>query len=225
MIARLALRRAYYRLRTQLKGESPLFSVLDHCWRKTPVAWRCQWQHQPLLVIDGEMSALDVEAGHLLSLGWVRIVQGAIVLDSAEHHYLLTEDSVGQSASIHHIRDCDLDAGQSQQAIITRLLELAAGHVLVFHHARLDLAYLNRACLQLYGAPLLMPYVDTLQLEQRRLQRREQLLPAAGLRLDACRARYNLPAYPSHDALTDALATAELLLAQLAHSGDPWLRL
>ena len=35
--------------------------------------------------------------------------------------------------------------------------------------------------------------------------------------MGACRRRYQLPDYHGHNALWDALATAELLLAQLAH--------
>ncbi|HCM04525.1 MAG TPA: 3'-5' exonuclease, partial [Oceanospirillales bacterium] len=31
--------------------------------------------------------------------------------------------------------------------------------------------------------------------------------------------RYNLPAYPAHNALMDALSAAELLLAQLDYKG------
>jgi len=37
------------------------------------------------------------------------------------------------------------------------------------------------------------------------------------LRLTDCRSRYSLPAYHNHNALTDALATAELLIAQLQY--------
>jgi DNA polymerase-3 subunit epsilon len=40
------------------------------------------------------------------------------------------------------------------------------------------------------------------------------------LRLDALRAAYNLPRYPAHNALSDALATAELFLALLQHQSD-----
>ena len=41
------------------------------------------------------------------------------------------------------------------------------------------------------------------------------------LRLDSSRKRYNLPTYTPHHALTDAIATAELLQAQLAHYYKP----
>ena len=97
------------------------------------------------------------------------------------------------------------------------------GRVLVFHNAVLDNAYLNRLSRTLYGAPLCLPTVCTLQLERRRLHRRDRAIKPGDLRLAACRARYGLPPYPSHNALWDALATAELLLAQAgrASGGKP----
>ncbi len=53
---------------------------------------------------------------------------------------------VGQSATIHVIRDSDLRAGLGAREVMDYLLQQAAGKVLVFHHAGLDLAYLNRIC-------------------------------------------------------------------------------
>ena len=79
-----------------------------------------------------------------------------------------------------------------------------------------DLAFQDRATRSLYGAPLLLPVADTMAIEHRQLKRRDTAIRAGDLRLQACRARHNLPAYPAHNALSDALATAELLLAQLA---------
>ena len=50
------------------------------------------------------------------------------------------------------------------------------------------------------------------------------------IRLADSRGRYGLPHYSSHDALVDALATAELFMAQIRHHfspetpiGDLWL--
>ncbi len=100
-----------------------------------------------------------------------------------------------------------------------RFLQVAVGRVLVFHHAQLDMAYLNRCSRRLFGAPLLLPVVDTLALERGALERRDVSLRANSLRLASCRARYGLPPGWVHNALTDALATAELLLAQISHKG------
>jgi DNA polymerase-3 subunit epsilon len=99
-------------------------------------------------------------------------------------------------------------------------LAAAAGAVLVFHNAALDLAYLNRSSERYFSAPLLLPTVDTLALEHARLSRQGRVVKPGDLRLHACRNRYNLPAYPVHNALSDALATAELLIAQAKHRGS-----
>ncbi len=45
--------------------------------------------------------------------------------------------------------------------------------------------------------------------------------PLPSVRLPDCRQRYGLPAYQLHHATVDAMATAELLQAQLAHHYPP----
>lgn len=171
------------------------------------------------LVADLETTSLDAGSGEIASIGWVPIKNGVIQLAEAEHHFSKIDAGVGQSAVIHQIRDSELDGATSITAIMNRFLEVAAGKVLVFHNAELDMAFLNCLSKKLYAVPVLAPVVDTLQLERRRLLRNESVLQSGVLRLHSCRQRYNLPDYPGHDALTDALATAELLLAWAACSG------
>ena len=55
--------------------------------------------------------------------------------------------------------------------------------------------------------------IDTEVLARRRLQRRNQPYRPGELRLSGLRERYQLPRYRAHNALSDALATAELFLA------------
>jgi DNA polymerase-3 subunit epsilon len=99
--------------------------------------------------------------------------------------------------------------------VVDRFLKVAAGKILVFHHAPLDMAYLNQASMELFSSPLLLPVMDTLAIEKKKLLRQQDHIKTGELRLAECRSRYNLPAYPAHNALMDALAAAELLLAQL----------
>lgn len=61
-----------------------------------------------------------------------------------------------------------------------------------------------------------MPVVDTQYLAARRLQRAHQPVVEGGLRLSNLRRQYHLPRYQAHNALSDALACAELFLAQVA---------
>tara|TARA_R110001592_G_scaffold337300_1_gene623760 strand:+ start:385376 stop:386044 length:669 start_codon:yes stop_codon:yes gene_type:complete len=190
---------------------------LQRCWQTALPASGQDWRQVPFLVVDAEMSSLDVNEGELLSVGWVVIEAGAIALDSARHHLVRPEHSVGQSATIHSLRDCELAAAQGSAEVLAQLLLAAAGKVLVFHHAALDMTYLNGLCRRVFNAPLLLPCVDTLLQEESVLRRRGQPIKPGDLRLHACRQRYQLPVYPGHNALLDALATAELLLAMAAH--------
>ena len=166
------------------------------------------------------MSSLDARTGHLLSLAWVPVDGAIIHAGRGEHRLLLATGDVGDSATIHGIRDRDLVQGEDPGTVLSAFLAAAAGRIAVFHHAPLDLAFLNRLHRRCYGLPLSLSVIDTLARERRRRQRRGLLIAPGDLTLAACRRHYGLPDYPAHDALGDALATAELLLAQLVHAGE-----
>jgi DNA polymerase-3 subunit epsilon len=190
-------------------------AVLKDFWSVPHPSRRADWRDVEFLVVDAEMSSLDPEQGELLSLGWVAVSRASIALDSAHHRLIRPAGPVGQSATIHQLRDCEVAVGVSPSQALDELIDAARGHVLVFHHAPLDLAYLDRLCIAEHGAPLLQPHLCTLQIERRLLERSEQPIEQGDLTLAGCRRRYHLPNYRGHNALRDALATAELLLAQL----------
>ena len=197
---------------------------LKACWRAPLPSPATPFNRLELLVCDGEMSGLDPARDELLSLGWVRISGGEQVLGSAELHLIRPRGSVGSSATVHRLRDFDLAAAESADEVLRRFLAAAQGRVLVFHHAPLDRAFLDALALRAFGAPLLLPVIDTLALERRQLLRREAAVAPGALRLQACRERYGLAAHAAHSALADAVATGELLLAHVARRG-PGLRL
>lgn len=141
-------------------------------------------------------------------MGRVPIKNGAIQLAEAEHHFSKIDSGVGKSAVIHQIRYSELDDAVSVTAIMYRFLDVAAGKVLVFHNADLDMTFVNCLSKKLYAAPVLASVVDTLQLEKRRLLSNESVLQLGVWRLHSCRQCYNLPDYPAHDALTDAVGLA-----------------
>jgi DNA polymerase-3 subunit epsilon len=62
-----------------------------------------------------------------------------------------------------------------------------------------------------------MPVVGTLLQEEALLRRHGRIIEPGALRLQDCRSRYNLLHFHGHNALLDALATAELLIAMAAH--------
>lgn len=62
-----------------------------------------------------------------------------------------------------------------------------------------------------------MPLVGTLLQEEALLRRHGRIIEPGALRSQDCRSRYNLLHFHGHNALLDALATAELLIAMAAH--------
>ena len=171
------------------------------------------------LAVDLETSGLDAETDEILSIGYVPVIDGRVRLDGAAHHLVRPRRRVpAETAVIHGLLDDALGTAPPLAEVLPRLLEALNGRVAIAHHARIERRFLSAACRRLYGQPLDAPFVCTLALERRFLALRSQPVEDGGLRLGASRARYGLPRYPVHNALTDALATAELFLAQAAHA-------
>jgi DNA polymerase-3 subunit epsilon len=169
--------------------------------------------------LDIETTGLDASTAEMLSIGWVLVKKARVEIGTAVSRLVRPPGEVGDSATVHGLTDTVVEAGHDVLTVLPQVLEVLEGRTLVVHFAGLDKALLDRLCLQHYGAPLLVPVVDTLALEQRLVQRRHHLDDKRSLRLSALRSDYNLPRYSAHDALADAIATAELLLAMVAARG------
>lgn len=187
---------------------------------------RADARHLEYLALDLETTGLDPASDRIVSVGWVPISDRRIHVGGARHLFLSIDGSVAQSATIHHIRDRDLADGVSEREALCHVLQALRGRVLLVHHAPVDLRFLQAACRRHCGVPLHARVVDTLTLALARKRRGRGPIPDDALRLPALRDAYNLPRYPVHDALTDALATAELFLAMLPRwAGDEALPL
>lgn len=210
----LAIRR---RLARRRRPAPPLAALLEN---RLPAA-STRFRELELLCLDVETTGLDARRDEILSLGWVIVREGRVDLSTASSLLVRPTTVVGDSATIHGLTDSAVAEGGSLPAILEQLLDKLANRVLVVHHAGLDKALLDRECRHRYGAPLLVPVIDTLAVETRSRQRRQVTTTGAALSLAALRTAYGLPRYGAHDALTDALATAELLLAMVARRGGP----
>jgi len=175
-----------------------------------------------LLALDFETTGLDSRTEAILSIGYVVIRDNRILLRESAYHQIQVNTPIPeQSVRIHHITDVRAQAGAHLSSVMPVLLQALAGRVLLAHHAGIERGFLNAACRRLYGHPLPLRSIDTLALERRRVGRR-QTVPARGqLRLFNLREHYGLPRYQAHNALSDAIATAELFLVQAAQiKGD-----
>ncbi len=169
-------------------------------------------------VLDFETTGLDHQRDHIISLGFTHIKNGRIQLNESQHLLIKTEKKLtSDNVSIHQITDDEVSRGISIKAMMNLLLQHMAGQVVVAHHQQIEYLFIQQLSQQLYGHPLPMLMVDTLLLEQKRLQRLQRLIKPNQLRLFNLRDQYHLPRYHAHNALEDAIATAELLLAQIKH--------
>lgn len=168
------------------------------------------------LVLDCEMSGLNPNKNQLLSVGWVMIEQGRIVNSSAKHLLIHADRGAGDSCKIHGLLDSSLAGANSVAAVLMLLMKQIPGAVLVFHHASLDLRFLQKATIENFRCPLLLSYVDTMAIEKQRIHLQGKTMR---LRLAQCREHYGLPTGSQHNALADAQATAELFLAQASYLG------
>ena len=77
--------------------------------------------------------------------------------------------------------------------------------------------FLQYTCKKLYGLAPVFPIIDTLMIARKRLDQRTSLYSPNDLRLFNLRESHELPRYKAHNALSDALATAELFLAEIEY--------
>ena len=176
-----------------------------------------------MVALDLETTGLDARRDHIVAAGWVLISGERILMSSAREVRVqnAAAKGVGQSATIHGIVDSDLVDADTAESMLGQLLPELAGRVIVAHAAPIERGFLGALLRRLGGVPLANPIVDTMAVERK-------LIEATGgavrelhgdLTLDACRARHGLADYQRHSAGADALACAELLLAQLARLG------
>ena len=167
-----------------------------------------------MVAIDLETTGLDPKKDAILSIGLVHIDGWGIKLGTAWHRIVNIETVIpGESAIIHHITNDAAAAGTPLEDLLPEVLQRLAGKPIVVHYSPIEQKFLDAACRKLYGAPFVVPIIDTLEIAQRVFERRNHLIQPGDLRLFNLRPRYNLPQYKAHNALSDALATAELFLA------------
>ena len=170
----------------------------------------------PLLAVDFETTGLNPVTDDLLSVGFVAVNGAEIDLGASGRFVIRGAAEVGQSATVHGITDDELARGVGLEQAITATVEALRGRVLLAHFSDIEEVFLDRACRSLFGAGLPCPTVDTMMLHYRVL---EESNTRGSVRLWAAREHFGLPVYRAHEALTDAMACAELYLAQLAELG------
>ncbi|MFC0269518.1 3'-5' exonuclease [Kushneria aurantia] len=188
---------------------------------------RTPMEEVPLVALDFETTGLDPGRHSIVSVGIQPFSMRRIPVAQGYYRVVRPRRALSSSSVVHHrLTHSALAEAPRFDEVIGEVLERLAGRLVVVHYTRIEREFLDAAARHYLGEPLLFPLIDTMAIEaylHRRpawYQRLRGRRPAS-LRLHPSRERYGLPAYQAHHALTDALATAELLQAQMAWHYDP----
>lgn len=184
----------------------------------------------PLIAMDFETTGLDPATDGIVSIGLVPMSLERIGASASRHWIVRPRVPLDEkSVTLHGITDSQVRDAPDLDEILGEVLGCMAGRVAIVHCRELERQFLNTALKVRINEGIVFPVIDTMELEARIYRKQktgliERLLgrkPQASIRLAASRERFGLPRYHPHHALTDALASAELLQAQIAHRFSP----
>lgn len=181
------------------------------------------------LSMDFETTGLNPEKDDIISVGTVPFNLQRIFVNRAKYWTVRPREKLEEeSVIIHGITHTDILDAPDLSVIFEQILNEMAGKIVVVHCQQIERQFFERALMTRINKGIEFPVVDTMVLESKIQQKlrggiwhRLKGKKPQSIRLGACRQRYGLPVYPPHHALTDAIATAELLQAQIAHHYDP----
>lgn len=226
------------RKRAKLAGKVPPGPLKDF-FDTPPDPQKTPLYSAKLLAVDIETTGLDPRRDIVLSMGFVPLDGLSITLRGAGGGVVRpprrgaraadnapapggarSHGEVGQSAAVHGLTDDVVAQGVPLEQALDELLVALRGRVLLAHFVTIERDFLSAACRAIHGVDLPLTVVDTLELQRLIVGGPEGQVRSGALRLAAAREHFGLPRYRAHDALTDALACAELYLAQVTRLGQ-----
>lgn len=192
----------------------------------------------PLVALDFETTGLDADRHSIISIGLVPFTLSGIQLGKAWHQIVRPQLPLQQdTVTIHGITHSEIEHAPDLTDVLDTLFQHLNGRIPVVHYRNIERPFLNRALQWRLKEQLRFPVIDTMAIEahlhpKRNPSRWQQLMgkQPISIRLADSRTRYGLPHYAGHNALIDAIATAELFQAQVQHHfgtdtpiGDLWV--
>ena len=167
------------------------------------------------IVLDIETTGLDSEADSILSLGWVKVTNHKVDLSTCRHFYINNCTQVRpETAIINHITPQMLASGVSLDEAMAQLFTTSRGTILVAHGCISEADFMARYLKVTFNVEdLPIVWLDTMNIEKS-LSKAVSHDDDVDVTLSGTRQRYGLPEYNGHNALADAVATAELFLVQ-----------
>lgn len=191
-------------------------------WRAQPPAELfIPWDQARYVVVDVETTGLDLRADTLISIGAVAVVNGKIALGDS-FYVVLKQPAASDKRNIliHGISGAAQLEGEPPVDALLTFLEYLGKAPLVAFHVAFDETMIKRAMRDFLGLPFKHPWLDLAYVMPalnpplaRKYRALDDWIGHAAIRIDA-----------RHNALADALATAQLLQVALAQAGKNNIR-
>jgi DNA polymerase-3 subunit epsilon len=179
-------------------------------------AGRTPWRQASYCAVDLELSGRDPRQHEIVSFGAMPIEDGRVQLGAAVHGRVRPLRPPSEaSIRVHGLRSADLADAPPLEIAIDPLLKVMAGRVPVVHVAAVERGFL-RPALRQQGLRLRGPMIDTSVLGLVWLHERDGSGPPRASLAELTRA-LGLPSHHPHDAVGDALTTAQLFVALATH--------
>jgi DNA polymerase III subunit epsilon len=175
-------------------------------------ARRAPWRSVDLVALDFEATGIDFERDTIISFGAVPIRQGRIEIGDCLYELVHPGEiePSRESIVVHGLRPLDLVDAPSLESAKAALSSVMEGRFLVVWWAPVEAGFLNK----LFGG-------GTRSWLRRAVDVRDLLIGhegtgASGLTLTEAAERYGVPVVDPHQALDDALVTAQLFMVMAA---------
>ena len=189
-----------------------------------------RWDQVVFWSLDLETSGLKPDSDRIISVGMVPI-RGGVIRYGERFHRLVRPaelDSLStEGIRAHHILPAELSGAPPLADVLPEIDRRLREGVLLVHYRELDVQFLRGAygrCGMTWPKPRVVETVDLVLVWHYRQQQWTPHPPPPRTSLPDARSAFHLPEYPTHDALSDALATAELFLVLRERLGLEKLR-
>lgn len=187
--------------------------------------FRFMWDKPPAnewVALDCETTGLNVKTDDIIAIGAVRI-QGNRIVTSERLELLVRPEKrlSADSVRVHRLREQDLAQGMAAEEAMMKLMHFIGSRPLVGYYLEFDVAMINRVLFPMLGMGLPQPKIEVSSLyydyKFQQLPHHARDSRSIDLRFDSLMKDLELPVWPAHDALNDAVmaALAFLKLRQL----------
>jgi len=175
----------------------------------------------PFVVIDTELTGLDMKRDSVISVGAIKMAGTRIELGRSFYRLVSPRaDFKREGIMVHGITPDDVAAKPSLDVVADELLAFCGDRILVGHFFSIDLGFLGREAPAVKAADLRRRAVDTVRIyswieQQRHRHAGGYTVPEGALNLVSLALSHGIRVGGAHNALTDAFITAQLLQRQL----------